>query len=188
MSVYTRAVTRAEEVPKGTTADGVLPCDFILTRGESVFNRLTHLGQKLRIHGDDRRYTEWDHAALITSNKGDLIEATFQGVQEGHLDEYRERDYILVRIRAGMGDRYQGVRYAKSLLGQPYGYLTIASLVISTLTGSKFVFSADGRPICSGMVARALERTGALFDRDPSHIAPADLAKYFKVEFAEVVR
>ena len=33
--------------------------------------------------------------------------------------------------------------------------------------------------VCSGLVARALERTGSIFDRDSAHIAPADLAKYF---------
>ena len=37
----------------------------------------------------------------------------------------------------------------------------------------------DGQFVCSGLVARALERTGSIFDRDSAHIAPADLAKYF---------
>ena len=48
------------------------------------------------------------------------------------------------------------------------------------LTGSKLAFFIDGRFVCSGLVARALERTGRIFDRDPSHIAPADLAKYLR--------
>ena len=47
------------------------------------------------------------------------------------------------------------------------------------LTGSKLTFFIDGQFVCSGLVARALERTGSIFDRDSAHIAPADLAKYF---------
>src|SRR4029079_6941881 len=60
-----------------------------------------------------------------------------------------------------------------------YGMLTILSLALSMLTGSKLTFFVDGQFICSGFVARAMERTGTLFDRDPVHITPADLAKYY---------
>ena len=60
-----------------------------------------------------------------------------------------------------------------------YGFVTLASLALTMLTGSKLTFFVDGRYICSGFVARAMERTGTLFDRDPVHITPADLAKYY---------
>jgi hypothetical protein len=36
--------------------------------------------------------------------------------------------------------------------------------------------------ICSGLTARCQERTNAIFNRTPSHIMPADLAKYYGVE------
>ena len=62
-----------------------------------------------------------------------------------------------------------------------YGWLTIASIALTVLTGSKFTFFVDGEFICSGFVARAMERTGAIFTRDPVHITPADLAKYYNV-------
>lgn len=57
----------------------------------------------------------------------------------------------------------------------------IISIAISLLFGGKFTFGFDGQFICSGLVARSLERTNAIFDRSPSHIMPADLAKYFRV-------
>ena len=62
-----------------------------------------------------------------------------------------------------------------------YGWFTIASLAFTMLTGAKFTFFIDGEFICSGFVARAMERTGAIFSRDPVHITPADLAKYYSV-------
>ena len=62
-----------------------------------------------------------------------------------------------------------------------YNNLATVSIGLSMLTGSKLAFYIDGRFVCSGLVARALERTGRIFDRDPSHIAPADLAKYYAV-------
>jgi len=39
----------------------------------------------------------------------------------------------------------------------------------------------DGQMICSGLVARALERTGAIFQYDSWHLLPADLAEAFNV-------
>jgi hypothetical protein len=60
--------------------------------------------------------------------------------------------------------------------------LTIVSIALSLLTGGKFTFGFDGQSICSGLVARALERMCAIFNRSSSHIMPADLAKYIEVE------
>ncbi len=60
--------------------------------------------------------------------------------------------------------------------------MTIVSIALSLMMGGKFTFGFDGQAICSGLVARALERTSAIFNRDPAHIMPADLAKYFGVE------
>jgi hypothetical protein len=56
------------------------------------------------------------------------------------------------------------------------------SIAYTLLTGGKFTFAIDGEAICSGLVARAMERTGAIFNRTPTHVMPADLAKYYDVE------
>ena len=88
----------------------------------------------------------------------------------------------MVRTDAEPPDREEAVGFAISCKHQEYGYLTIASIGLSLLTGTKFQFGFDGEYICSGLVARAMERTKAIFKRESSHIMPADLAKYYKAE------
>lgn len=156
--------------------------DFILTHGDAWTSKLIRFGQRLRIHGDDRKYTHWNHAAIISAEDGTIIEALGRGVCEGHISKYTAKEVHLVRISAEPGDREQAVDFATWSLKQRYGWLTIASIAISLLTGGKFAFAFEGQAICSGLVARALERTGAIFNRTPTHIMPADLAKYFDVE------
>ncbi|MFZ0945271.1 MAG: hypothetical protein WB930_08470 [Syntrophobacteraceae bacterium] len=161
------------------------PGDFILTHGNSVFSHLIRFGQAIRFVGKDRKYTWWNHAALIASNEGNLIEALGAGVLATHLSDYKPTQYHLVSLKhdfASDRDREQTVKFAGTCLGMGYDYLDIVSIALSLLTGCKLSFGFDGRMICSGLVAQALERTNAIFNRSPSHIMPADLAKYFGVE------
>jgi uncharacterized protein YycO len=163
--------------------DELEPGDFILTHGSSFFSYLIRFGQRLRFRGKDAKYARWSHAAIITSSKGDLIEAVGAGVSRANLSKYRETEYHLVKLAklADARDREQAVRYATWSLGESYAFFNIVSIALSLLMGGKFTFGFDGQAICSGLVARALERTNAIFNRSPSHIMPADLAKYFKV-------
>lgn len=160
------------------------PGDFILTHGDSFISRFIRFGQSLVFLGRNRKYIWWSHAALIVSADGDLIEAAGNGVHRGHLKHYKPTDFHIVRLNtlASDHDRAQICRFAEWARGQEYGMLTNLSIIISTLTGCRFTFGFDGQSTCSGLVARALERGAAIFDRSPSHILPADLAKYFSVE------
>jgi uncharacterized protein YycO len=166
----------------GEVADHFLPGDFILTHGSAWTSRLIRFGQAVRFVGDDRKYARWNHAAMIVSANGNLIEALGGGVEETNLAKYEGTEYHLVRVMASSEDRDEVVAFAQWCRGQPYGYITIVSIGLSLLTGAKFTFGFDGQSICSGLVARALERTRAIFNRTPSHIMPADLAKFFQVE------
>lgn len=159
------------------------PGDFILTHASGLACTLIRFGQALRFLGRNRPFAWWSHAALIVSVDGDLIEASGTGVQRSHLSKYAATDFQLVRLGtlASAGDRAQIARYAHWALGQDYGWLTIISISLSLLTGGAFTFGFDGQSICSGLVARALERSDIIFDRSPSHIMPADLARYFSV-------
>jgi len=84
------------------------------------------------------------------------------------------------------------VAFGEASVGDPYGWPTIVSIGLTLVTGAKFNFNVDGQQICSGLVARAEERTGVIFAdsqsngpkdlREPSHIMPADLAMYYQVE------
>lgn len=135
----------------------------------------------MRFRGQDAKYAYWNHAALLVDSDLGLVEALGGGVEAGNLKKYYGTDYQLVRIDADDQDRQEVVAFAQSCVGAKYGYLTIVSLFFTCLTGGKFSFGIDGEHICSGLVARAEERTRAIFNRDPEHIMPADLAKYYSV-------
>jgi hypothetical protein len=166
---------------RGESTSDPRPGDFILLHTSNWSSNLIHFGQKLRYHGKDSKYTLWNHAALIINTDGDIIEALNSGVRKSNLLKYKEVAYHLVRIKANREDRQEAVHFAYYALGEKYGKLTIVSIAISFITGLKFSFGFDGQQICSGLVARALERTTAIFTSEPSHITPADLAKYYQV-------
>ena len=159
------------------------PGDFLLTHSSSLVGKIIRFGQRLRIHGDDVIYAHWSHAALVTSETGDLVEALGRGVSRSKASKYDGVEYHVIRTHATERDRFQAVEFASWSADnyQRYGFMTILSLAFTLTTGAKFSFYVDGTEICSGLVARALERTGAIFVRDPSHCTPADLAKHFEV-------
>lgn len=159
-----------------------VPGDFILTHGRGTFSRLIRAGQRLRIRGEDRVFTHWSHAALVASETGDLIEANKPGVIRSHAGDYKRVEYRIVHTGASPADREQVVKFGEwCVKHMKLGRLIFFSLGLSMLTGRKFSFFTDGTTVCSGLVARAQERAGVIFNRAPTHIAPADLAKYYGV-------
>jgi uncharacterized protein YycO len=157
------------------------PGDFILTHGAELFSRLIQIGQGLRYVGADRPYTYWNHTALIVSDEGALVEALGAGVRRSTLAAYDQTQYTVVRIDASDEDRHEMVAFAEHWIGAKYDWATIVSIALSLLTGAKFSFGFAGQLICSGLVARALERTTVIFEEEPSHVMPAGLAKLFAV-------
>ena len=168
-------------LPPGDAPQTWTPGDFILVHSDSLSSRLVHLGQRFRIRGEDSRYTWFNHSALVASDTGDLVEAVGTGVIRSNAEMYRHKHYNVVRTGADPGDVKQVLQFADWVADNRarYGLLTIANLGLSLLAGAKLTFFIDGEFICSGLVARAMERTStAIFNRDPVHITPADLAKY----------
>jgi hypothetical protein len=170
-----------ERAAPGAAATTFARGDFVLVAGRHVNSRLIRFGQRLRIHGADRVYVKWTHAAVIVDTDGTLIEAVGAGVRLWHIDRYVDDEYVVVHLETSEENRDEVVRFAEwALRGRArYNRLSTVSMALSMLTGSKLTFFVDGQFVCSGLVATALERTGAIFDRDSAHIAPADLAKYF---------
>jgi hypothetical protein len=160
------------------------PGDFILTHGDAFFSKVIRFGERLRIHGDDRKYTWFNHAALVLDSDGNLAEALGRGVVKTNADKYLPQEYVIVRSGASGEDLAEVLAFADWVLAtrHKYGWVTIASIALTMLTGSKFAFFVDGEFICSGFVARAMERTGVVFSREPVHITPADLAKYYNAQ------
>jgi Permuted papain-like amidase enzyme, YaeF/YiiX, C92 family len=186
------ATTSVEHIPPGggppseMGARGaplaVQPGDFILTHGGEFFSQLIRFAQQLRFRGADNRYTFWNHAALIVSNDGAIVEALGNGVTRRSLADYAQTQFTIVRIAASAEDRAETVRFADACVGLPYGWPTIVSIALSLLTGTTLKFGFNGQMICSGLVARSLERTTAIFKQEPSHIMPAELAKIYKAD------
>jgi len=172
---------RFEHVPPGASDPDPSPGDFILTHGGEFFSRVIHFGQGLRFMGPDRPFTYWNHSALIVSADGGLIEALGPGVRRNTLAAYKDTQYTVVHIDASTEDRAQMVAFAEHWVGALYDWATIVSITISLLTGLKLSFGFAGQLICSGLVARALERTSVIFEEEPSHVMPAELAKMFDV-------
>jgi hypothetical protein len=166
----------------GEAATEFEPGDFILTHRQHPVSRLIRVAQKIR--GRERRYSYWSHAALIVASDGTLVEAESRGVIHSHLSDYTEVEYHLVRLgdSADRRDREQLVAFAESLVGQPFGFLDLFSVGVSLLTGAKVNVSYQSHLMCSALVARALERTSAIFDDEPAHMLPADLARHYGVE------
>jgi hypothetical protein len=158
------------------------PGDFILTHGNEWTSKLIRFGQSLRYRGALAKYTYWNHTALIVDTKGAIVEALGTGVALRSIHDYEPTQYTVVRIDATEEDRLQAATFARSCVGSEYGWVSIVSIAISLLTGGGFAFAIDGQLICSGLVARSLERTTAIFKHDPARIMPAELAEIYAVE------
>ena len=158
------------------------PGDFLLTHGDTRVNALIRWGQRLRYRGSQAKFAHWSHAALFVDENGMLVEAQESGVQERNVSVYLNTEYHVVHLLdASVEGRNHAIAFATHCLNDTYGFLTDISLFLTLLTASKFAFGVDGQIICSGLVARALERTGAIFQYDSWHMLPADLAEAFNV-------
>jgi len=146
--------------------------------------RLIRAGQRLRFRGADRPYAHWSHSALIVGQDGAIVEAEASGVRRDHLSRYQEREYHLVRLgdTADERDRRQAVAYAEHLVGQAFGFGEMLAVAFNILSGRRISFTRKSHLICSALVARAPERTDAIFDPDPDGMLPADLAKHYGVK------
>jgi uncharacterized protein YycO len=171
-----------ERYGPGESVTSFQPGDFILTHRQHTVSRLIRVAQKIR--GRERRYAYWSHAALIIDADANLIEAESKGVVISPLSKYEQVEYHVVHLgdSADDRDRQQTVAFAKSLVGQPFGFLDLFSVGLSLLTGAKFNVSYRSHLMCSALVARSLERTWAIFDDEPAHMLPADLARYYGAE------
>lgn len=165
----------------GEEATDFKPGDFILTHKNKLIPRFIRFAQRIR--GRERKYSHWSHTAMITSPRGDIVEAETKGVIRSQLSDYRDVEYHLVKIDgvADERDRRQAVEFTESMVGQPFGVLDGIGLILSLVTGLRLNVSYNSHLVCSALVARALERTDAIFDDEPAHMLPADLARFFGV-------
>jgi uncharacterized protein YycO len=158
--------------------------DFILTHSSGIYGTLIRVGERLRYMGKEKIFAHWSHSAIFVNDTGDIIEALGGGVQKRNISVYRGTEYVVVHLPRDTSekDRSEVVAFASYSLRQGYGWLTIVSIALNLLSGSKLGFGVDGQQICSALVARCIERIGEIFtENEPWHMMPADLAKHFEV-------
>ncbi len=156
------------------------PGDFLLTHAHAWTSRLIRFGEALRYRGKNREFAYWSHAVAVVSADGGIVEALGRGVTAGNISKYAGTDYVYVRIEATDDDRAEMAAFANKQVGQEYGFATIVSIGLSLLTTGRLRFQLAGTEICSGLVARMLERGTYIWDV-PASIMPADLARFFDV-------
>ena len=141
-----------------------------------LVSRLIQFGQALRFRGPRQTFAHWNHAVWVSD--GQLIEALGKGVTASPYDKYREVEFHVVHSNLNDVERKDGDAFVHYELEHhtDYGFVTIASITLSLLTGLTFSFGIPGTAICSGLVAAAL--AAPQWREDPSHVMPADLAEY----------
>ena len=149
------------------------PGDFLLIKTHHFASRLIRFGQR----GYPEADRQWNHVALYVGD-GKIVEALTTGVCLSPEDKCPAADVQTIHTEGDPSERRHAVCFACSCAGERYGWLTIANLAVKVLTKGKIDLSHEGTTICSGLVARSLERMGYNFNPyDPAELTPAYLAK-----------
>ena len=157
--------------------------DFLLTHSKAPLGKLIRFAQGNSLYGVKPAYAWWNHVAVVAAEDGTLLEALLPGIARGHINDYAGSDYYLVRLEISQPDREQVREFLWSAYEARtrYGVATIASISLTLLTGSSFIFGKAGTAICSGYCAEALCRAGYIWPKPPSHMMPGDLAQVFNI-------
>lgn len=172
-----------ERCGPGETAAAPRPGDFILVRGHDAISAVIYAFQRRRFpRPEDRPYTHWSHAALVTSEAGRLVEAGPRGLVAQSLAKYRNAEYHYVRVEAPLRGRWRAAALAERCVGQRYAVLTFLALGLSALLGDRLPVADRGQQTCVALVARALRlMTGIALPRAAAAMMPADLAKLLDI-------
>jgi len=115
----------------GEEAGDLSPGDFILAHRHHVLAGLISLAEKRRFRGADAVYAHWSHSAVVESG-AHVIEAEAGGIVRSPISKYRDDEYHLVRLDGEIdaAGRERATAYAKSRLGEGFGYLDMLGLAI----------------------------------------------------------
>jgi hypothetical protein len=128
-----------------------------------------------RKYGKNNPAARWTHVFFVSDDFGSIIQANPTGVERGRLSEYRGMTYELKRPPYEPGRAADAVAAMTEQLGREYGFLTIASVALALMTGTKLRFGISGSEICSGSCADALTRANVDCGPDESFDTPSDL-------------
>ncbi len=165
----------------GETVSHTRPGDIILVRNKQWSGLFVRGFIRMRHRApEERHYAYWTHAALVATCAGHLVEANGRGVIISHVREYRDCHYHYVPLELPETGRKAAVEFARSLLGQKYSLRNLFLLGATIALGDRLRMPDSGHG-CVSLVAQALQRAGIHFDRKPTDMTPADLAKRFGV-------
>lgn len=167
-------------VPVGTDAQYVRPGDFILCHRKGFASWAIRTGEALK----GGQGSVVSHAAFVEGGRMGqdtmLIEALTKGVVRTPLTDYRQIEYWIVRTGLEGDDQAQAVNFARSCVGQEYGFATDAGIALRFMTpGHGLWFGMDGTQICSGLVAQAQVRGWVIYPFEPSSCAPSQLFDFY---------
>jgi hypothetical protein len=158
------------------------PGDIVLVRGVGWLGRSIRGFERICARGkEDRAFAHWSHAAVVVSKGGRLVEVMHTGVVLSAIEKYRDQEYHYVRVELSDADRDNVARYAVSCLSQKYGRWAFVLLAVAKLLGGRLHVPDRGQQGCVALIVRALQRAGVTFERGPTDMSVADLAKRFGV-------
>lgn len=157
-------------------------------------------GDILIVHFKDENFVDksisffegspWQHAAIVTSTSGDIVESVDTGVRKNNVAFYGD-DLTMIRtphIPFSPDEQQKIVDKADTFVGHPYGFLDIAALAVrlglekiglkAKPDFSLIPFTTAEFPICSQLVTLAIRaaRPDFLGDALARNVTPAMLA------------
>ena len=175
--------------PSGQHCSDVQPGDLVLVRHtHSIFASGIRWSERLRKplsvdRGEWRKYSDWNHA-MIGIGGNQVSQEASRGDEFTDMLTYVADDYAVVALAMPATERTNVVAFAKSILGDGYGFLTIPADLFNALTGLELVLGWGNKMVCSTASCRALERAGLIPDRSPYAVTPAHLAYYFGIGYS----
>lgn len=155
-----------------------LPGDLIFCRGSGVVSRAIRIAEWFRW----RKGSRWNHVALLdtrTASGWTVIQAEGRGVTRGTLLSTMAPGggYAVVPLPEDVC-RDDVLAFARAQVGDPYGFVTIASIVLTILSPTFLNVAAPGTWICSALAAESL-RCGGWIHNWPSvsQVSPAQLSE-----------
>jgi hypothetical protein len=141
-----------------------------------VFSRIVQWGQARKFGADEKHYAHWNHAVWVSHDC--LIEVSGGRITKSPYTKYRDIEIHVVHSNLTDVQRVEADNFVRWALEQHrrFAILTLVSVALSLLTGMSVNFGVPGTMICSGLVAAALGAPE--WREDPSHVMPADLARY----------
>ncbi len=158
--------------------------DLIFTRGKNWYSNSIRLGQMIEAKKLTGPAREINHMALGKYGYK-ISEALGHGIVESDIRKYNDFYYAVVRTDVHNIDEYQILEYIRVSEDNnvPYGWVTIGSLALSALFGSRANIGINGTMICSGYACQAMIRAGHIYEKvDANFMTPHMAAEKYGVD------